>query len=339
MRLSDIAKMTFPPATFDTEKQASANIVEMDRLLENFFKENGYDFAFIIQSILKQATAGKYRRSGNIPERKHMYDQVYYTLSLMQSGIRVPDPERTIALQLGHDLVEKVFPTFKDLEKAVQEKMVSSAENKRRLENFLEDVDMLTYTFKGNKDPRFENRLTGFHRRIVLEGSASAAFVRGTDTIQNTATLIGMPDMTPSKQAEELDQKSIFLLHPVYPDNDSKLRSYRRVLGQRFPEHYKAFNSLRDMVQNLIFINRVFHECLPEMSEKRQHKKTGLKVEDLDHLDPDDGFEHLPEGIHPMGIAKARIACALHNEHEALEADRKKSIMNWVGRILPSLSL
>lgn len=316
-----------------SEIHAANNIGEYDQFLKDTLRSQNFDLPLAVQEILIERTNGKIRRVHNIPERKHMYDQVCYTLALKAAGVVVPDFEMTVALQLGHDLLEDIFESVDDLRNELHKKMRPSPDYDvdQKIEALLINIYSLTYKVHGRKIPRFSS-MYDFHYHIILHGTPSAAFVRGTDTIQNTATMIGLPGKSVGDIAEELDQKSMFLLHNLYPDGSGQLQSYRHILGNRYEKLYEAFDIIRGTIQDLILLNRTYQENLPEMVSKRKFRGTGFGIEKLDDLRPRKGLGLLPEGISPTSIVKTRIAEGLLREYVGKEMSEQSTY--WIQKRL-----
>lgn len=325
----------FTEGLFSTEEDTGVNIEAYDKWISDTFHALGYRLPLAMQEILIDKTRNKKRRSGNIPERKHMYDQVCYSLAMMADGVVVPDPEMTMALQLAHDFREKVYDSDVEIEADIRhayrpkEKINSSTV----VTALLADIDVLSYAYYPDKIRRYQNGLAGFHNHIFTHGSASAIFTRGTDTIQNTGTLIGLPNKTAVEIADELDQKSIFLLHSVYKNKNGELETYLQHAGSRFPDFYEAFDLIRATVQDLILLNRIYQEHLPEIQARPGKKLTGIGVEELEGLKPQKGFRLLPRGISPTSITKRRIAVELDRAYQS-QSNVPSSTKGWIAHRL-----
>lgn len=262
---------------YDSEEKVIENCDQLINDVRSYLSRCGYDTAIACLDLAIEKKAGLLRQDGKTPSILHEVTQALYTISMIEAGIHIDDPESVIALNFIHDLGEDFGLKPKDLRKYLREKGI---ETNTKTIQLSWDLDLLTKKYK-NRLPKFDYEHQYY---ISLETSQNASIAKLIDRIHNIATQIGV----------KTDDKCLqYMCDTMVIAND-----FVNICSQSFPEQTEAYKTCQQIVETTLQVSRYYHS----------RGKIGKVLPDdpkLIELMPNRGFD-VPNGLNPILIPAQR---------------------------------
>lgn len=263
---------------YDTEDLVIENSEQLIADVRTYLKSAGYDMALACMDLAIEKKQGKFRKDGKTPSIIHEVSQAIYTISLMEAGVHLEDPESVIALNFIHDLGEDFGFKPDELVDYLHQQKIADFD---KIPQLTVDFDLMSKKYK-NEEPKFTYEIEYYR---TLQESQNASIAKLIDRIHNVATQIGVQD----------DQRcSEYIRNTELIINDYVLYASRK-----FPEQEEAYENSKGMLKTLCQINR-YYLAREEMG-KRLPSSAELKEEM-----PERGFK-VPLGLNPIYLSANRV--------------------------------
>ena len=281
-------------ATFNLYDSEDLVIQNSDRLIADvraYLKSSGYDMALACLDLAVEKKQGLFRYDGKTPSILHEVTQALYTISLIESGVHLDDPESIIALNFIHDLGEEFGLKPSDLRKYLREHNIETNDRTILLST---DLNLLTKQYK-DRPPKFKHEHEYY---VTLQSSQNASLAKIIDRIHNVATQIGVKS----------DEKCLEYISETMLITDD----FVATSSKAFPNQEEAYKICRQVVKTACQVSRYYHS----------RKKMGKPLPDIEELQeehmPSRGF-NVPMGLNPILIpAERAMAAAGWNKEQIL---------------------
>jgi len=173
---------------FNTEEQVIENYDVLVDYVRDWLESNEYDTAMACFELLLEKKNGKLRGDGKSPSALHEISQAIYTISLIEDGVGLADPESVIALNFLHDLGEEYGVKAPKLME--QFKKFNCSIGGQRLTILLRDFDLITKQYKG-EPPKYKSEWEYY---LPMQQSENVSVAKLIDRLHNIATIVGVKD-------------------------------------------------------------------------------------------------------------------------------------------------
>ncbi len=246
--------------------------------IRSYLKSSDYNMALACLDLAIKTKKGKLRDDGKTPSIIHEISQALYTISLIEGGVHLEDPESVIALNFIHDLGEDFGLKPETLKRHLEKAEVT---DQNKIDLLAIDFDILTKKYKG-ESPKFKNEWEYYQ---AIERSQNASIAKPPDRLHNLATQIGVKK---NKRALQY----IANTYVIYDD-------LTRKASQRFPSQREAYTLYHEMIDTACKINR-YHLVEAEIG------KPLPDIETLAKEIPQHGFQ-IPDGLNPIFLNACRV--------------------------------
>lgn len=285
---------------YDTEKLVIQNHEHLIQDVRSYLRANGYNMALACMDLAIEKNKGRIRGDKKTPSIIHEVSQALYTISLMEAGVQIEDPESVIALNFVHDLGED-----HDLKPTELLKYLYQADlrDNERIMQLTRDFNLMTKKNKAG-EPRYNNEWEYYE---ALKESQNASLAKLIDRLHNLATQIGVK--SEQRCSEYIRNTQVIL-------ND-----YVAYASKKFPEQTEAYSVCRQMIDTTCQISRYYlarHEIgkpLPDMDELAKEM-------------PVRGFS-VPIGLNPIFLSAKRVIKQFDMPKNE-RAEQRSMLSNWL---------
>ncbi len=263
---------------YDSEDLVVENAEHLITDIRAYLQSADYNIALSCLDLAIETKKGKFRGDGRTPSVIHEISQALYTISLIEDGVHLEDPESVIALNFTHDLGEDFGLKPETLKKHLRNTGVTDQD---KINQLTTDFDILTKKYKG-EDPKFKNEWEYYQG---IEKSQNASIAKFPDRLHNLATQIGVKSNARCLQ---------YIANTFVIFND--LTKQASLL---FPSQEKAYSIYHEMIKTASKINR-YH--LVESEIGKPLPDMAILAKEM----PTHGF-NIPAGLNPIFLNARRV--------------------------------
>lgn len=273
--------------------------------VDQWLEDNFFDHARACLLLLAEKRHGQLRDDGYTPAILHELSQACYTISLIEAGYPIADPEALLCLNLTHDLGEEFAIKKGDLCRHFQQHVQGIPEilqpwqerTSLLFSRMAKKINNTTLFPTGDGSGKIDHKA---YFLSMLEHPLTA-IAKFQDRIHNMATMIGVKSF--EKQKEYLEETIL-------------LRSILTMAKGKFPQHNQVLGVMHNIITAQIFFTNEYLNIIDPANPKK------ISFDSLPRLHR---VKALPEGLDPLMITQKRAAQAIA-ERIALQSSSLKGI-------------
>jgi hypothetical protein len=265
---------------YRTENLVILNSDLLEKSVREWLQAAGYDKAIACLDILKEKENRKFRQDGITPSWLHQLSQAVYTISLIEDGVYLADPEAVICLNFIHDVGEDHGIRPGQLKNMLIRRGV---EDDDWLTELMIDYDVISKQYGKNGEPRYKSEFEYYEANRKRQNTSVAKL---EDRSHNIATQVGVKGM--EKIRRYISNTQVIL-------ND-----FVRDSSKQFPEQKEAYEALQKIIETSVQSTRYL------LAREEVHKDLPPDEEILAENMPERGFK-VPKGLNPVLLATARV--------------------------------